>query len=114
MSAQETCSILCNERTGACAEHGDLLLDLLDIIFAGFEVDLQTSLVRANHMEQDQQTSLIATMSPVVRQMPLNTVPKEPLPNSGLPLASVPMTPDGRAAYLPTPDTHSLLPQLTL
>jgi hypothetical protein len=40
MPLQEASFVLCNEGTGASGQDGNLLLDLLDIIFTGLEVDL--------------------------------------------------------------------------
>lgn len=40
MSPQKTLLILCYELRCAGGENGDFLLDFLDVVFAGFEVDL--------------------------------------------------------------------------
>ncbi len=40
MPLQETSFVLCNKRTGASGQDGNLLLDFLNIILAGLEIDL--------------------------------------------------------------------------
>ncbi len=40
VAAQEAGLVLCDIAAGAGAEHRDLLLDFLDVVFARFEVDL--------------------------------------------------------------------------
>lgn len=82
MSSEETGFILGDELAGACAQHCYLLLNLVDIIVAGFEVDLW-AVSSANWVDLDEEhTHFIATTSPVVLSMALYTVPKDPLPSS--------------------------------
>jgi hypothetical protein len=82
VSSEETGFILGDELTGACAQHCYLLLDLVDIIVAGFEVDLWP-VSSVNWVDLDEKhTHLIATTSPVVLSIALYTVPKDPLPSS--------------------------------
>ena len=82
MSSEETGFILGDELTGACAQHCYLLLNLVDIIVAGFEVDLWP-ISSVNWVDLDEEhTHFIATTSPVVLSMALYTVPKDPLPSS--------------------------------
>lgn len=45
MTSQEAGLVLGNVRTCARAENGNLLLDLLDIIFAGLKVNLEAQKV---------------------------------------------------------------------
>ena len=40
MPSKEAGFVLSDERTGTSAEHGDLLLNLLNVILAGLKVDL--------------------------------------------------------------------------
>jgi hypothetical protein len=80
--SEETGFILRDELTGACAQHCYLLLNLVDIIVAGLEVNLWP-VSSVNWVDLDEKhTHFIATTSPVVLSMALYTVPKDPLPSS--------------------------------
>lgn len=88
MSSQKTCFVLGDERTCATTQYRYLLLDFLDVVFAGFEIDLWR-VSNESGVFASMHTSLIATTSPVALQIPLNTVPNEPLPSSNKLLVAI-------------------------
>lgn len=82
MSSKKTSLVLRDEWTGAGGKNRDLLLDFLNIIFAGLEIDLERPKVVKRTIGQRKRpvtrTCLIATISPVALSMALYTVPKLP------------------------------------
>jgi len=83
MAAQEARFILCNVGARARRQDRNLLLDLLDIIIARFEIDLRETHpvsidICRGRLKTTHHTCLIATISPVVLSIALYTVPKLP------------------------------------
>ena len=90
MAAQEACLVLGDVGTRTCAEDGDFLLNFLNVIVAGLEVDLEERAVSLGRVGDDNgddngegagqlwPTCLTATVSPVAFSMALYTTPKLP------------------------------------
>lgn len=79
MTPQETGLVLCYKRTVTCAQHRNLLLDVLDIVVTGLKVDLVGCQLAMLWMRLGPlHTCLMATTSPDAISIALYTTPKLP------------------------------------
>lgn len=72
---EEACFVLCNKRAGAGGQDRNLLLNLLDIILAGLEIDLRNKRMSIEVIrypsDEWMHTCFTATISPVVLSIAL-------------------------------------------